>query len=134
VSEYQRVKNLVQRSHPGVVLLEELHAALTRYLVMPSHEAADAVVLWIAATHAQPAWEHATRLGIVAPEKRCGKSRLLDVIAETCHRAFLTVNATTPAVYRSIDPDEPPTLLLTRWTRSSAANAPPRTTRTCVPC
>jgi hypothetical protein len=111
VSEHDRVRKILTRTHPGALLLEELHAALTRYVVLPSPEATDAVVLWIAATHAQPAWEHATRLGIVAPEKRCGKSRLLDVIEGTCNRAFITVNATTAAVYRSIDADEPPTLL-----------------------
>lgn len=96
---------------PGAALLDELATALTAYVVLPSPQAVDAVVLWIAATHVQPAWEHATRLGIVAPEKRCGKSRLLDVIGETCHQAFLTVNATVPALYRSISEHEPPTLL-----------------------
>ena len=40
----------------GAEILGQLHAALTRYVVLPSPEAADAIVLWIAATHAQPAW------------------------------------------------------------------------------
>jgi hypothetical protein len=95
----------------GAHLLDELSRALTSYVVLPSPEAVDAVVLWIAATHVQPAWEHATRLGIVAPEKRCGKSRLLDIVAETCHERFITVNANVAALYRSIDETEPPTLL-----------------------
>ncbi|MCU1670615.1 MAG: hypothetical protein JWP40_3542, partial [Blastococcus sp.] len=63
----------------GSDLLDQLGRALRRYVIMPSAEAGDAVTLWIAATHAQPAWQHATRLVITAPEKRCGKSRLLDV-------------------------------------------------------
>jgi hypothetical protein len=96
----------------GAELLDELHAALTRYVVFPTPEAADAVVLWVAATHAQPAWEHAPRLATVSPLKRCGKSRLLDVIAETCHRPLVTVNATIAAVARSVDGDDPPTLLV----------------------
>jgi hypothetical protein len=54
----------------GAALLGELHAALIRYVILPSPEAADAVTAWIAATHAQPAWEHATRLVIKSPEKR----------------------------------------------------------------
>ncbi|WP_158850725.1 DUF3631 domain-containing protein [Saccharothrix deserti] len=95
----------------GAELLDELHAALTRYLVMPSPEAADAVVLWIAATHAQPAWAHAPRLVIRGPEKRCGKSRLLDVVEATCHEPFITVNSSPAAVYRSISED-PPTMLV----------------------
>ncbi|MEU8193311.1 DUF3631 domain-containing protein [Microbispora amethystogenes] len=95
----------------GAVLLDSLLAALTRYVILPTPQAADAVVLWIAATHAQPAWPHAPRLVIRAPEKRCGKSRLLDVVEATCHDPFITVNSSPAAVYRSIT-DDPPTLLV----------------------
>jgi hypothetical protein len=95
----------------GAGLLGDLHAALCRYVVLPSPQAADAVTLWVAASHAQPAWEHAPRLAVVSPLKRCGKSRLLDVVAETCHHPLITVNATIAAVVRSIAGD-PPTLLV----------------------
>jgi hypothetical protein len=95
----------------GAVLLKELHAALCRYVAFPTAEAADATTLWVAATHAQPAWEHAPRLAVVSPLKRCGKSRLVDVVAETCHTPLITVNATIAAVVRSIGED-PPTLLV----------------------
>jgi hypothetical protein len=99
------------QSHDGAVLLGELHAALCRYVVLPTPQTADAVTLWIAATHAQPAWEHAPRLAVVSPLKRCGKSRLLDIVAETCHHPLITVNATIAAVVRSLGED-PPTLLV----------------------
>jgi Protein of unknown function (DUF3631) len=110
----------------GARLLAELRQAFTRYVVLPSPQAADAVTLWTAATHAQPAWEHAPRLAVVSPLKRCGKSRLLDVVAETCHAPLITVNATIAAVVRSIGQD-PPTLLVdeadTLWgTRKQADN------------
>src|SRR3954470_2098007 len=95
----------------GAAVLDRLHATVTRYVVLPGPEAIDAVVLWIAATHAQPAWAHAPRLVIRAPEKRCGKSRLLDVIEATCHNPFITVNSSPAAVYRSISED-PPTMLV----------------------
>lgn len=96
---------------PGAELLDELRAALLRYVVLPTDEAADAVALWIAATHAQPAWEHAPRLVITAPEKRCGKSRLLDIVEATCHEPIIAVNVSVAAVTRSITED-PPTLLV----------------------
>src|SRR5829696_2678363 len=95
----------------GADLLDRLRAALVRYVVLPSAEAADAITLWIAATHAQTAWEHAPRLVLKSPEKRCGKSRCQDVIAETCHRALITVNATVAAIVRSVG-DNPPTLIV----------------------
>src|SRR4051794_2234241 len=97
----------------GAAILDLLHAAVTRYVILPCPAAVDAVVLWIAATHAQPAWAHAARLVIRAPEKRCGKSRLLDVVEATCYRPIMTVNASTAAVYRAIGATEaPPTLLI----------------------
>ncbi|GIF16605.1 hypothetical protein Ate01nite_66370 [Actinoplanes teichomyceticus] len=81
-------------------------------MILPGPEAIDATVLWIAATHAQDAWTHAPRLVIKAPEKRCGKSRLLDITAGTCYRPLMTVNASTAAICRSIGPTDPPTILL----------------------
>ncbi|WP_224392793.1 DUF3631 domain-containing protein [Pseudonocardia sp. ICBG1293] len=95
----------------GAVILDDLEAALRRYVFLPSDAAVVAVTLWIAATHAQPAWAHAPRLVVRAPEKRCGKSRLLDVVEGACHDPFITVNATPAAVYRSITAD-PPTMLV----------------------
>jgi hypothetical protein len=95
----------------GGQLLGELHAALSRYVILPSPEAADAVVLWIAASHGVQAWHCAPRLDVTSPVKRCGKSRLLDVIMATCHDPLLTVNISPAALVRSIS-DDPPTLLL----------------------
>ncbi|MGW4462184.1 DUF3631 domain-containing protein [Micromonospora sp. NPDC004704] len=96
----------------GAAILDDLHACLTRYVILPSAEAVDAVVLWIAASHALSAWAHAPRLVIRAPEKRCGKSRLLDIVEGTCHNPLITVNASPAAVYRAIGTDQPPTLLV----------------------
>ncbi len=96
----------------GARLLDELREALTRYVVLPSREAGDAVALWIAATHGQPAWNHAPRLAAVSPIKRCGKSRLMDVVHATCHKPLITVNASIAAVVRSIGEDDPITLLV----------------------
>lgn len=95
----------------GAALLDSLRELLTRYVILPSGHAAVAVVLWVAATHAQQCWENATRLVVKSPEKRCGKSRLLDVLAATCHLPLITVNISPAALVRSIG-DDPPTLLL----------------------
>ncbi|MEU0315914.1 DUF3631 domain-containing protein [Nocardioides sp. NPDC006273] len=98
----------------GELLLNEVREALARYVILPDEHAATGVVLWIAATHAVPAWAHAARLVIRAPEKRCGKSRLLDLAEAMCHDPLLTVNASPSAVYRSIGMKRknPPTILL----------------------
>lgn len=95
----------------GAVLLDELRTTLARYVVLPDRHSLDAVTLWTAATHLQPQFQHAPRLAITGPQKRCGKSRLLDVVEATCHRPIMTVNASVAAVYRSIG-ENPPTLLV----------------------
>ena len=98
----------------GTELLDQVDAQLRRYVVLPSDAATAAVVLWVAASHGAAAWNAAPRLVIKAPEKRCGKSRLLDLIEALCHRPIMTTNASPSAVYRSIgqDPTNPPTLLI----------------------
>jgi hypothetical protein len=95
----------------GSELLDELRAQISKFVILPSGQALDAVTLWVAATHLQPAWQHAPRLAVVGPAKRCGKSRLLDVLTETVHEPMLTINTTPAAVFRSIT-EEPPTLLV----------------------
>lgn len=93
-------------------LLDEVHQALTRYVAFPSAEAADAVTLWVAATHAQTAWEHATRLVVKSPVRRCGKTRLLEVGMELCHQVLATTNISVAALTRSIGLVDPPTIML----------------------
>lgn len=95
----------------GAVLLDQLKAAMADFVILPSEESLDAVVLWAAATHLQPSWQHAPRLAVVGPAKRCGKSRLLDILTETVHNPVITVNSTAAAIFRSIT-EEPPTLLV----------------------
>ncbi|MGW3562278.1 DUF3631 domain-containing protein, partial [Streptomyces sp. NPDC000963] len=95
----------------GSKVLDELRGQLAKFVILPSSEALDAVTLWVAATHLQTAWQHAPRLAVVGPAKRCGKSRLLDVVTETVHDPLITVNASAAAVFRSIT-DAPPTLLV----------------------
>ena len=93
-------------------LLDDLLAALRRYVVLPDEDSAIAVTLWIAATHALPAFECAPRLVVSSPQKRCGKTRLLDVVHGTCHKPLATVDATIAAIFRSLGGDHPPTLII----------------------
>ena len=95
----------------GADLLDKLRTAIRKYVILPDDHAVDAVTCYIAATYGVAAWEHATRLMILSPEKRCGKSRLLDIIEATCHNPLITVNISPAALVRSIT-DDPPTLLL----------------------
>lgn len=96
----------------GAVILDRVLALLDTYVVLPSVESAHAVVLWIAATHALPALPAAPRLVIQSATKRSGKTRLLDLAEGMSHAPLVASNATPAAVFRSLDGDHPPTLLL----------------------
>lgn len=94
----------------GDELISELREAISYYTVFPSAQAADAVVLWIAATYAVDVFDAAPRIHFTGPEKRCGKSRALDMVISTCHNPLVTTDATVAAIFRSIG-ERPPTLV-----------------------
>ena len=96
----------------GAELLGEVLRVLRRYVVFPDENAFVAVALWIAATHGVSYWNAAPRLVINSPQKRCGKTRALDVIAGMAHRPLVTVNATAAAIFRSLAGEAPPTLII----------------------
>jgi hypothetical protein len=101
-----------QEAAEGAALLDELRSAVARYVVLPSSHAEVAVALWITSTHAASALHHAPRLAIRSPEKRCGKSRLLDLIAALCRRPLPTANTSSAVFYRVMGGDDPRTLLI----------------------
>jgi hypothetical protein len=98
----------------GAELLDAVHRTLTKFVIFPSEAAATAVTLWVAATHGLPAWQHATRLVIRSPQKRCGKSRLLDIVAGLCFNPLMSTDASVAAIYRSLGDDvhKTPALLI----------------------
>lgn len=96
----------------GAELLDEVAEAIRRYCILPSPQALNAVVLWVACTHMTPAFEYAPRLVARSPEKRSGKSRLLEVVDALAYEPLRAVNATVSYIFRSLDGDRPPTLLL----------------------
>lgn len=96
----------------GHELLDELLATLNRYVRFPDDHSAVAVALWVAATHGIEAWNAAPRLVLNSPQKRCGKTRALDVITGMCHTPLVTVNASAAAIFRSLGGERPPTLII----------------------
>jgi hypothetical protein len=98
----------------GAELLDAVLEALTRYVIFPSDAAAIAVTLWVAATHGLPAWQHATRLIIRSPQKRCGKSRLLDIVMLLSFNPMSSTDMSAAVIYRSVGDDhaKTPTLFL----------------------
>jgi len=87
-----------------------VQAFVRRYVVLTDAQAA-AIVLWAAHTHAIDAFEATPFLAINSPEKRCGKTRLLDVLELVVARPWRTVMPSEAVLFRKIAAVSP-TLML----------------------
>src|SRR4029077_18577129 len=81
-----------------------------RFVVL-SDAQADAVTLWAAHTHVSDAFGCTPYLAISSPEKRSGKTRLLEVLELLVHEPLPTANISDAALFRAIS-ELGPTLLL----------------------
>ncbi len=94
----------------GDALLDSITQAVRRYLVLPPN-GAEVVALWIIAAHAFNGFQISPRLHIRSPEKRCGKTIVLDVLECLTPRSIRTENITTAVLFRLVDGYQP-TLLI----------------------
>jgi putative DNA primase/helicase len=94
----------------GAGLLGQLALAIRRYVVLEPHES-DVIALWVLAVHAFDAWTIFPRLFVIAPEKQCGKTTLLDVLSRLVPKPLGTSSITAAALFRTIEAVRP-TLLL----------------------
>ena len=99
----------------GAALLESLSAMIGRYVSMPP-ALADAVALWAVSTWLHDRLEISTFLNVTSATKRCGKSLLLEVLAELTYRTLPVSGRITPAGAVSHD-------------REARADAPARRSR-----
>jgi hypothetical protein len=91
-------------------MLSDLIKVIRRYMVIDENELV-AVALWIVHCHAFEEFNITPRLAITSPEKRCGKTTLLDIIGALVPRRLFTVNIGAAAVFRAIEMARP-TLLV----------------------
>ncbi len=86
----------------GAGLLDALVAFLRRYVVFANIHQAVAIALWIVHSHAIAAAEVSPRLHIRSPERRCGKSRLMDLLDLLVAAPLTVMNVTESALFRTI--------------------------------
>jgi putative DNA primase/helicase len=114
----QRITNHAPRTtenkplitEPGHLLLDSIRDVLTRYVVLPEL-AAEALALWVVHTYAFTLREVTTYIGVVSPEKRCGKTTLLELLGRLANRSLTAANISPSALFRVIQ-DTQPTLLI----------------------
>ena len=111
-SSPEKQKNLVEELEPwpepvsGADLLNLIYGIILDYVVMPE-KSATAFSLWALLTYCYDAFRILPILEIKSPEKRCGKTRLLEVLSGLACRAFPSCNLTSATVYRVIEKCRP---------------------------
>jgi hypothetical protein len=105
-----RLGRLMAMDVEGAGLLDEIYEHVRRFVNLTVVQAL-IVSLWVAHTYVIAAADATPYLAITSPEKRSGKSRLLEVLASLVAIAWLTGGVSAAALYRKIDRDSP-TLLL----------------------
>ena len=106
VSEQQRQSTVVLLD-----LLDSTCAFLRRHIVFSSPTQLLVIALWIAHTWVLDAFDYTPYLHIWSPEKRCGKTKLLDCLELLAAKIWRAVSPSEAVLYRKIECDGP-TLLL----------------------
>jgi Protein of unknown function (DUF3631) len=94
----------------SAILLDDVRTFIRRFVVLDDDQA-DAVTLWAAHTHIFDAFGCTPYLAITSPEKRSGKTRLLEVLELLAREPLPTANISDAALFRVID-QRRPTLLV----------------------
>jgi putative DNA primase/helicase len=94
----------------GAELLDDLTEVIRRFVIV-GLAAARATALWVVFTHAFAAAHFAPKLCITSPQKRSGKTRLIEALAYLVARPRSAAHLTAAALFRVIE-DHCPTLLI----------------------
>jgi|CXWL01.1.fsa_nt_gi putative DNA primase/helicase len=99
-----------EESVNGDQMMRLLVATIERYVIVSAHGAV-AIALWIVRAHAYECFDINPRLAFLSPEKRCGKSTALEVVAALTPRSILASNATPASLFRMIEAEKPTIIL-----------------------
>ena len=90
----------------GSDVLDEIEKLALRFLVLPDW-ASVALPLWILHTYLIPHLDFTPRLAIQSPVKRCGKSKVVDLVRELCEKPMPSASLTAATIFRSMDAWQP---------------------------
>jgi hypothetical protein len=109
-------KNVVDEVLPaedqvdGEKLLNEILADIMTRVILPNG-AAEAITLWIMLTYCHDAFNVLPLLGIISPEKRCGKTTLIEILQGLTNKGLTASSITPAAIFRTVE-KYAPTLLI----------------------
>jgi hypothetical protein len=82
-------------------IVEELEGFFSRFLAL-NDGLAIVLALWSLATHLFEEFDAYPYLAITSPTKRCGKTRVSELISFVCFQPLQTVNISSAALYRTL--------------------------------
>jgi len=91
-------------------LLAEIAETLAGFVVLPTH-AADALAVWVLHTYLFAHRDAVAYVAVESPEKRCGKTTLVSVLAALACKPLVASNVTVGALFNAID-EAAPTLFI----------------------
>jgi hypothetical protein len=101
-------------------ILDEIYDYVGRFVSFPDDESRIAHTLWVAHTHLIESVYYTPRLYVLSAEKRCGKTRLLELTALLVKRPRVIYDPTPSSLYTVIELEKP-TLLIDEVDRIYAA-------------
>ena len=90
----------------GNDLLSQVVDTLGRHIILEQH-AIDACALWILLTYSFDAFPILPILAVTSPEKRCGKTSLLEALSGLVYKPLLASNISPSAIFRTIEKFKP---------------------------
>jgi len=94
----------------GTQMLKDLEEYFSRYAALPPHLPL-VLALWSVGTHLFDSFDCFPYLAITSPTKRCGKTRIAELLEFVCANPLRTVGISPAALFRTIEKDKP-TLLI----------------------
>jgi len=94
----------------GAALLRDIEAFIGSFVILPPG-ALLPVALWVMATHTHESFDTFPYLALLSPAKRCGKTRLTEVLGLVVRSARQTVNISEAALFRLIEAFSPSLML-----------------------
>jgi hypothetical protein len=99
-------------SHPETQqMLGAVDQFVRRFVVLSSEAQGVAITLWVAHTWAIDAATCTPYLNVLAPEKACGKSRVLEVVGAVCARPWHVTGPSETVLFRKLERDKPTALI-----------------------
>ncbi len=86
-------------------------ALFVDYLILPDGVPFVAA-LWVIGTYIFKIFDCFPYLTVTSPTKRCGKTRFAEILEPLCSHPLMSVNVSEAALFRSIESDKPPTVII----------------------